>query len=474
MKSSLYLLPLGALLALPATVHAQNELSNFSAAGRGGVINTFAQGYQAIGINPANLGRPSEATVAFTLAEVGGGLASRTLSKTLLKHMLYDGSQAIGPAEKSELVQGLEGKNALNFNADVTTFGISVSLPSGLGGVAFSNRQRVASHVALNRNAADVIVNGQDAASMQPYYPTTATGTATLPPPPLSTFLDGTAIQLAWTNEYNLSYGVQVLDLPGMKLSAGAGYRYIQGVGIVDIRVEEGDLSAYSALSPIFQINYGKLANDPQFNAETGSGLSPVGRGNGFDLGVAAEVGKMVRLGVSVTDMGSMTWTGNVVTASDQKLQATSSTGIQTYNVLKGIADQFDPDKTNLFTYQATQKRTAALPAKLRLGAGVRVSNFLEAAIDVTAPLNKVAGNLTSPFVGVGVDYRPISWVRLSSGLSGGSGYGAGLPLGVTLVTPVWEAGISSRDITGYLSEKSPYYSLAMGFLRFKIGSKEE
>ena len=56
--------------------------------------------------------------------------------------------------------------------------------------------------------------------------------------------------------------------------------------------------------------------------------------------------------------------------------------------------------------------------------------------------------------------------------MSGGAGYGTSLPLGFTVVSPVWEAGISTRDITGYFNEKSPYYSVALGFLRFKIGGK--
>ena len=476
MKTIFRFLPLVALLALPAAVRAQNELSNFTATGRGGVINTFAQDYQAIGINPANLGRPGEATVAFTIGEGGVGLASRTLSKTLLKHILFDGGQSIGSAEKAALVKGFEGENALNFNFDATTLGLAISLPNGLGGLAFSNRQRVGAHLALNHNAADVIVNGRDAASIQQYYPTDpVTGRPTgngLPPPLLSTFLDGTSIQLAWTSEYNVSYGVRVLDKVGFKLSAGAGYRYIQGIGIADIQVAGGNLMAYTALSPIFKVNYGQLASNPQFNFESGGGLHPVGHGNGYDLGLAAEIGKVLRVGASVTDLGTMSWTGNVVVAADQKLQATTSTGIQTYNVLKELANQFDTNKTNLFTYEATKERTAALPAKLRLGAGVRISSLFEVGIDFTAPLNKVAGNLTSPFMGLGVDFKPARWLRLSSGVSSGAGYGTSLPLGVTVVSPVWEAGISSRDVTGYFNEKSPYYSVALGFLRFKIGGK--
>ena len=469
MNVSKYAPLLAAALALPLAARAQNDLSNFSATGRGGVINTFAQNYQAIGINPANLGRPGEATVAVTVGEAGAGLASRSLNKTLLKHILFDGSQAIGPAEKAQLVAGFEGNNALNVNVDATTLGLAISLPNGLGAVAVSNRQRFGAHLALNHNAADVIVNGKDAASVQPYYPSSG-ASGTLPPPLLSNFLDGTAIQLAWTSEYNIAYGVRIIDKTLFKVSLGAGYRYIQGLGITDIRVSGGSLSAYSALSPVFNVNYGTLAANPNFNAQTGSGLQAVGHGNGYDAGLAFEVGKVLRLGVSATDLGSMTWTGNVVTASDQKLQRASATGIQTYDVLTEVVNQFKTDQQSFFTYQAAQDRTAALPAKLRVGVGVRISSLFEAGVDYTAPLNTVAGNLTAPFVGLGLDFKPFGWLRLSSGVSGGAGYGTSLPLGVTLVTSVWEAGFSSRDELGYFSESNPYYSVAFGFLRFKFG----
>ena len=198
-----------------------------------------------------------------------------------------------------------------------------------------------------------------------------------------------------------------------------------------------------------------------------------MGHGNGFDAGVSAEIGKIFRLGASVTDMGSMTWTANVLEASDQKLQQTASTGVTTYDVLTEISKQFDTDKQNLFTYTTAKERTAALPAKLRLGGGIRISKFFEAGLDLTAPLNKVAGNLTTTFVGLGVDYKPLSWLKLSSGFTSGAGYGKSLPLGLTFVSPVWEAGISTRDVTGLLSEDSPYSSVAFGVLRFKIGGSE-
>ena len=477
MKQSFRCLLLAAGLALPATAFAQNELSNFSATGRGGVVNTFATDYQAVGINPANLGRRTNFRVAFTIGEVGAGIGSQSFSKTTFKHILYDGSQRIGAAEKATLVNQLSGDNVLNLNIDTNLFGLAITLPNGLGGLAFSSRQRVGGHLALNRNAADILINGQNAAVVKQYYPvpnTSGTPTPTAANAPLiSTVLDGTSIQVAVTNEFNVAYGIQVYQNEALKLSLGAGYRYIQGIGIADIRVSGGSLTAYTAFSPVFNINYGVLANNPNFNYESGSGLKPVGHGNGFDAGVSAEIGKIFRLGASVTDMGSMTWTANVLEASDQKLQQTASTGVTTYDVLTEISKQFDTDKQNLFTYTTAKERTAALPAKLRLGGGIRINKFFEAGLDLTAPLNKVAGNLTTTFVGLGVDYKPLSWLKLSSGFTSGAGYGKSLPLGLTFVSPVWEAGISTRDVTGLFSEDSPYSSVAFGVLRFKIGGSE-
>jgi Family of unknown function (DUF5723) len=456
---------LGLILAAATTGRAQNELSNFTATGRGGVATTFASDYQAIGINPANLGRVGGATVAFTIGEVGTGAASRSLTRQQLRRFITDTNQPLTLAEKQALATSFNSNNALNFNADATTLALAVQLPV-IGGVAISNRVRTAGHVGLNKNAADLLFLGKDA----PIYTSTAAGNVPL----VSEALAGTNLQFAALNEFNLAWGTRLVDMPLFQLSAGVGYRYIQGVGIVDIRVQPGDLRAYTSMSPVFDIDYGNLVNNPSFNLKTGSGLKPVGKGHGFDVGLAAEVGKAVRLGLAVTDIGQMTWTGNLLTANDQKLKRLKSSGVGSYNFIKEAAEIFASGTDSLFQYQTDQNRRADLPTKLRAGAGVRLSEYFEAGLDVTVPLNSVAGNLPSPFVGAGLDYKPVKWLRLSSGLTGGAGYGFSVPLGFTLVTSFYEAGVSTRDVAGLLTSEHPYFSAAAGFLRFKLGGKSQ
>ncbi|MBC8084813.1 MAG: hypothetical protein H7Z21_16565 [Hymenobacter sp.] len=454
------------LLGAAAPLAAQNELSNFTATGRGGVATTFATDYQAIGINPANLGRVGGARVAFTVGEFGVGLGSRSLTREQLRKFIYNTNDTLNATDKQALARAFTSDNALNLNGDVTTLALAVQIPA-LGGFAISNRLRTTGHVELNQNAAELLFLGRNA----PVYTSASASNIPL----VSEALAGTQLQFSALNEFNIAWGKRLLDLPLFQLSAGAGYRYIQGIGILDVRVQPGDLRAYSSLSAVFDIDYGNLVTNPSFNFEARTnGLQPVGQGHGFDLGVAVEAGKAVRLGVAVTDIGTMTWEGNLLTANDQRLKRLRSAGVGTYDFFKEAAEIFISGSDSLFQYQTGQERRADLPTKLRAGAGLRISEFFEAGLDVTLPLNEVAGNLTSPFVGAGLDYKPLSWLRLSSGLTGGAGYGLSIPLGFTIATSVYEGGISTRDITGLLTDDNPYVSVAAGFLRFKFGGKTQ
>jgi Family of unknown function (DUF5723) len=465
MKRLLTGLALTGLALAPTALHAQNELSNFGSTGRGGVANTFVSDYQSIGINPANLSRLGSPKVAVGLMQSGVGIGSQSLTREQLNRFISRVDDNLTAAEKQELAKAFASDNALNINADVTTFGAAVSL-LGLGTVAVSNQQRIVSHIGLNKNMADILFLGKNAPIYQNYQPGTA--------PLVSTALEGTRMQLSWLNEFNVAFGRRVLDNDLFQLSAGVGYRYIEGVGVIDIRAENGKLNAFGAVSPLFDINYGDLARNPQFNYRNGgSGLRPVGKGNGFDLGIAIETGKALRLGVSLTDVGNMKWTGNLLTANDQKLKQLNSTGVGTYNFFKEAAQLVAAGTDSLFQYQPSAERTESLPTKLRAGAGLRISEYFEVGLDATIPLNEAAGNLPKPFIGAGIDFKPVRWLRLSSGLTGGAGYGFSLPLGVTLATKHYEAGVSTRDVAGLFASEHPYVSVATGFLRFKFGEQK-
>jgi Family of unknown function (DUF5723) len=495
--------PLAAVLALAVgfPAHAQNELTNFTSTGRGGAVNAFATEFQALGINPANLGRATGVKVAFTIGEFGVGMSSQTAPRSVFNDYIFntekqfprnpDGTDVgssnanpIGP-ERQKVINAFTGKNVANVQMDFTALAISYYHPT-IGGFAINTRYRMIGSADLSKNAAEMIFAGNNATIIREGL--TKGGEF----PKVSAALKDTRIQIQAVQEFNIGYGRQLFEGEGMTLSGGIGYRYLRGIGILDVQSDGKTLSAYGALSPVFDASYPtSLIQTAQFGYKTDAGTSAkfpsVGSGNAIDIGLAATVAGKYHLSASVVDIGKMTWKANSVSIIDQQLQPFGQTpdelefngdynGPITYNFWKSMKRfQVNSDgQTSPFQYQAAGERKVSLPTRMRLGAGTDFGEKLSVGIDGLLPFdNKIAGSYRSALIGAGVTYKPVSWLHLSTGLSGGGGFGTSVPLGIAIVTKSYEGGLATRDITGYFGEEKPYLSLVGGFLRFKIGKPQ-
>jgi hypothetical protein len=447
--------------SIQAAALAQTELNSFSVTGRGGVMNTFVHDYQAIGVNPGNLGR-STSIVAFSIGEGGVRASSQALTRTTLQHFVnYAATEELTMEARRNLAKAFTNDNVLNLGADINTFALSVNLPK-IGGFAFSNRQRALGHVAFNKNLAEMIFLGQDAPIFEEYGP----GSTVF----ISKVFEGTEVKASWVNEWNMSYGRKIIDLPLINIYGGAGYRYIQGMALYEFSSKAGKVKAYSASSPILDINYEKFINDPQFSHKAADGLlSPVGRGHGFDVGFSAEIVKIVKLGVSVTDIGKMSWTENLLKAHDKGFKLPTEEEAEKYDYNDPVAIARTIIDSAL-VFSPVNELTTDLPTRLRAGIGIKLGSRVEAGIDYVRALNNAPGNISEDFIGFGIDVKPLSFIRLSTGVSTGAGDKINLPVGFAIVAPFYEFGISTRDITAPFTENNPGASVAMGFLRFKIG----
>ncbi len=458
-------------LSIALSVVAQNEGSVFTATGRGGAVNAFARDYQSIGINPANLGMKHDYKVAFSLAEFGAGLGSQSLTRTQLSKFVTSIDDDLTATDRQEFTNAFAQTNALNVNVDVTNFGIAFMVPK-IGGFAASFRQRVMTHIGLNRTFSEVLFLGQNAPIFQdPTFSDQTVGNE----PAISAAFNGSKLQIAAYNEINVAYGRQILDNDAIKLSLGVGYRYVQGLGVLDMNISSGKMTAYNAMSAVFDVDYGDLPNnDPDFNYVPAKGTfpfyKPAGTGHGFDIGISAEILEKVKLGLSVTDLGSIKWKNNLLQARDQPLQVVESDGIQTFNVFTEAATIIGE---GLLTYQSGGEKAISLPSKVRFGAGLAATEKVDLALDFTMPLNETPGNLQAPFVGVGVGYKPVKFIRLNTGFSSGGGYGWNIPAGVVFDFKAYEFGFGTRSINGFFTENNPYTSVVMGILRFKFGKVE-
>lgn len=475
MKSKI--LTLIALLAASWNVHAQQEMSAFTATGRAGVSTALTTDYQALGINPANLGRIAETEdvlqkpdiVTIGVGEFALSVHSDALSKSNLARNLFSvnalqGGDSLSREEKLQAAQDF-ANSGIDLNGDAMAFGIAITPSRKVGGFGLAVRDRFSSSFQFNGGAADILFNGYNAVYFDSLVVVNddTTGFSTKPVL-LSELFSDSRFTLNWYREIHLAYGRVLVDQEAFKLYAGAGAKYLMGLGYMDVDVRDG-FNAFSALGSAFNIDYGA---NPTPSAVT-SGL--VGNGIGLDFGVSMSFleDEKLKIGASVTDIGSMTWNGNVYSAQDTILQGLSSEGVNSYNLVDEIQN-FAAD-TNFIEWAGQQEVTTQLPTLLRLGASYRIAGPLEVGADLILPFNESVANLEQALLAVGVDVRPMPWLRFSTGFSTGAQYNLSIPVGIYFSAPgnVYEMGIASRDAVTFFTQDSPNLSLALGFLRFKF-----
>ncbi|MFP5470716.1 MAG: DUF5723 family protein [Bacteroidia bacterium] len=489
-------------LSVLLTVNAQYEFSSFTATGRGGAT-TFVTDYQAVGINPANLGwqyKFDDKTFAFGLLEMTYSVRSEALNKDGLKSIYRSSIGEEPPFTYDQKIQAAKDFTGAGFaiNMDFSTLGMAYH-DEKVGGFGFRVNDRIHSWVKLGQPASEILFLGYtapyfdqytlrngDIMSAQDYESTygyedgvynsdtdtlaIVTGTS-LNPKYISELMKGSELQMSWYREYNLSYGRKILDLEEkFQLSIGAGVKYLQGFGLVDIYEENGNIIAYSSMSPIFGIDYGTAAlSNPSTVEQTGKMPVSVGKGWGFDFGVSALIAEKLKLGFALTNIGSITWDGNVYTVQDTIMYETDNAGLESYNIFEQLGEITSND--GLFKWNGLETKTVQLPTMYRMGASIELGEKAEIGVDVLFPGNEVPGNFEGAIIGFGGDVRLLKWMKISAGFLSSKNYGTQIPLGLTLgpESGSYEFGIASRDAVSFFKDEGSTLSLAIGFLRFRI-----
>jgi len=339
---------------------AQTELIAYPSAGKG-VASTFVTDYHALGINPANLGWKAHDDKKITVGttEFGFSVNSKALSsqqlRDIIKGAIINGSlDSLSREETNETIESFTN-NAFNFNFNNNVFGISYQ-GDKFGGIAFSIRTRATWSSSFNKEFTDLLFKGNQSSYFDSLVYVNGIDTSTVVnngsyvdssgvvlngqvsvPLNISKIMDGTHLQLSWNREYHLGYGRRVLNIDDkIELFAGVGAKYIQCVAFLDLESKDGKLKMVSALSSGFNLDYGIAAlSNPSALIGNGQNFfkSSVGNGWGFDVGAHALLFKTVRIAASVTDVGSMTYTGNVYEAKDTLVFDISNAGLSNVNI---------------------------------------------------------------------------------------------------------------------------------------------
>lgn len=469
---------------------AQTEGAAWTATGRGGVATTFVTDYQAIGINPSNLGWTSqyeEKHFTLGLTELSYSLYSEALakpqSKQILKSMFtQDEGDDFTYDEKVDAASDFVQKG-FAMNLDVQWLGMALTTEKA-GGFAFGVKERFSWYSKLNKTSSDILFLGYNAPYFDNTYfidtsgvsPDTIStsnpdsvnyGSASVPNPFVE-ILDGSELRLSWLREYNFSYGKQLVGSDNFSLHVGVGLKYIQGLGIMHVSSDGDNLTAFSALTPGFDIDYGSAAAGNPSAVESAK-FESVGKGFGMDFGLSAIIKEKLKLGFSITDIGSVTWDGNVYKVKDTLLVDLEDNGIDNYQLFNQASNFVGQD--GFLSWEGVEKMEVKLPTMIRAGASYRFGDVIEAGVDLVIPANDDPGNLAGAVFAMGADFNVLPWLRLSGGFVTGGNYDFNLPAGITLKSPkgTWEGGIASRDILTFIVDSSPTLSLSTGFLRFRF-----
>jgi hypothetical protein len=491
-------IPFFLTLVIGSNVLAQSEMSAFTATGRAGAATTFVTDYQSMGINPANLGweAKDDKMISLGLLEGGFSIYSEALVKSDLVASLKKGKTDFTYDEKVQASQDFT-EAGFTANIDISLLAFAVQPSKKVGGFAFGIKDRFQWYSQFTEELSEILFVGYSADYFTHLIISTidslgAAGFDTilnaddLPndtlaliekgfslfPKLLSDIMGDSRMSLSWYREYNFSYGRQLLSNENISLYAGVGFKYLSGMAIMEVRTNNGVLEAYSALTPALGVNYGDSAEAS--NPSTilkGDRIVPksVGSGMGFDFGVSVVIGDKLKLGASINDIGSMTWDGNVYHANDDSLFHLTSSGFDSYNILKEAQDVMGED--GMFDWSGVIEKKVTLPTNIRMGASFEAGEKLEVGMDIIVPVNDVAGNYGKALMAFGLDVTPLPWLRLSTGFSSGGNYGFNVPLGVVVMIGegTWEMGVASRDVVTLFSETGPTLSLSAGFLRFRF-----
>ncbi len=469
------------VLALGVVMTNTSNAGNDRVSGRTiGMARTFtasSRGLDALGLNPANLALDDRgSTVTFEFVPFGFRAGSDFLNYQIYQDYFtgqdsldVNGQPAIGPNGKTVRVAkklSQSDKDAIlglfpggiahtQFNFDVTEFGFTVQSAT-VGGIGFSVSERVGVNLDIPEGYLKMLLEG--------FPETGATYT-----------LDHTSVTASWLREFNLSYArVLPFELNWVRnISVGIGIKYIQGFGyfgtdhylgkIQTVVTQDSTAMSSEPISGNFDfLQHQSHIPDSNFVDNI---MKPAGKGLGFDFGLSAELFQAFRVGVSITDIGKVTW--------DQNTKVIVGTGhfeVSDYSQQDSIKNAFKGNTHDTTSFTSSLPTALHIGASLQLDKAAFITNFpgqLLLAADMHFGFNEEPGNTKTPRFALGAEYRPVDAIPIRTGISIGGRERFTWSLGLGINTPVWDLDFATESIallTNPNSFRSGSFTLGMRF----------
>ncbi len=256
-----------------------------------------------------------------------------------------------------------------------------------------------------------------------------------------------------YLREYSLSYARDISRVSRKflkQLTAGISIKLVQGFAYAGIQesnttvktLDDYSIKVYSnnllnaAFSPSFGVKY-DFEGDITKESSVGFFNTPAGHGLGFDLGVSGKLNNIWSFGLSITNIGSITWDKDAAeyTAGGEFLfnDLTDST------MIDSLSNAFTGEGQFVNSFSTT------LPTALHFGVGMQLDKFIHGhfpgkmliLFGFNQGFNSQPSNSTNPRFSLGFEWAPFKWFPIRSGISIGGrdkfhwGFGFGLDAGI-------------------------------------------
>jgi hypothetical protein len=423
----------------------------------------YVRGIDAIGINPANLDADS-ATVTLSLLPFGLHVGSDFLTYGLYTQY-FTGvqtdngrvSKSLTDADKQDILNAFPGGvGTLSFDLEVRPVGLAIH--TGWGTLGLTMTEKASAAIVIPNQLAQFVFYGNVPGSVYD--------------------LSATSMKAWWLREYAATLATSYDNILGCNtVSFGASVKMVHGFGYAEVTKFNSRLetSTTGVLHGVVNMYNRSAGIDPLTGSTGKAGFNPfpapAGAGLGLDFGVAADVSKLVRVGMSVTDIGSLLWSRNVRESS-----ADSSFTVD--NPLDGV-QRDGVEKALQGTSRAGEAFSTPLPTTVRAGVALNLTSIgaiksfvlgdLAVAADFAQVLYDAPGYSAGTRVSVGMEWSPFGFLPIRTGYSWGGPDHSNFALGFGLHLWAYELDFASENL-GFLFDQNTfsYGSVSVG-MKFRF-----
>lgn len=419
--------------------------------------STVQGNYQALGINPANLGRANSFRTSAGFLQFGGNFHSEGLNLTQLLALSFSNQSFDSSLRNTLLSQNSDPSEQFGYEAnfDMNWAAFSVASPR-LGGIAVNVQDRLASTSEIPNPFFGVLLQGDKA----PVFDSISN------PNDLPGIGDGTYISYSHIRALRVGYGRKLIDIDEiMTLYAGATFQYLWGIGYYQADVVEGRFASIASFSEAYRVNYGTVnIQNPNDQRRL---LSSAGNGVAIDLGLSLDIGEKLNVGAAVIDMGGITWEKDIVEAEadfEALLDSVKDGLINSYEISQEVGNLND-----IVAERPGESFRTSLNSHLRLNASYRVLPRMVLGADLVVPFRNADARTVDQDAGVLT--TTLSWAIVPKVVNFGTGvvyspsFGYRWPAGVVIGLGQTAISITTADCLTFLTARDPLASLSIAFI---------